>query len=328
LSMLTYIGYRTGLFEAAARGPATCAGLADRAGLQERYVREWLGAMVTAGFMTFDPAEDTFTLPAEHAVLLTGPGAGNLAPMSGIMDGFGAVLPDLERCFREGGGIPYDRYRPKFTEGMDDLWRRIYDEQLITGFLAPIPGLSERLTAGVRVLDIGCGTGHAINLMAREYPRGSFVGYDIAADAIERAERERAAMGLGNASFAVRDVAELDRDRPFDVVTVFDAVHDQRAPAEVLRSIHRVLAPGGVFVMVDFKFSSHLERNVGNPLAPLYYGISLLHCVPVSLAEDGAGLGAVWGQELAQQMLTAAGFTSVEVLDAPRLQNCIYLCRP
>src|SRR3954447_3277572 len=203
LTKLVSLGYRTGLFEAAARGSATSTELADRAGLDERYVREWLAAMVTGGFFDYEPAEGRYTFPAEHAALLTGPGARNAAPLSEIVESFSAIMPDLERCFHTGGGVPYSAFRPQFTDHMDDAWRRIYDEHLLTGFLAAVPGLIEQLAAGARVLDLGCGTGHAVNLMARTYPLSTFVGYDIAADAIERAERERAAMGVPNARFAV-----------------------------------------------------------------------------------------------------------------------------
>ncbi len=190
LVKLIDIAYRTGLLEAAALGPATSHELAKRASLNERYVREWLGAMATSGIMVHDPKSDRYTLPREHALLLTGAGSRNLAPMSRIIDHFGTHLDELERCFREGGGIPYERFRPQFTEGMDDGWRRIYDEQLIDGFLRLVPELVAKLEAGCRVADIGCGTGHAINLMARAFPHSNFTGYDIAEDAIARGRAE------------------------------------------------------------------------------------------------------------------------------------------
>jgi SAM-dependent methyltransferase len=221
--------------------------------------------------------------------------------MSEIVESFGAVVPELERCFRNGGGVPYAAFRPQFTDRMDDLWRRIYDEQLVDGFLTAAPGLTDRLAAGARVLDVGCGTGHAVNLMAKSYPRSTFVGYDIAADAIQRAEGERVEMAVPNAQFAVLDVTQLPTEPQFDVITAFDAIHDQVAPDVVLRRVHDALRPDGVFVMIDFKFSSRLERNLANPFAPLYYTISVMHCMTVSLAEGGAGLGTVWGEELRPQ---------------------------
>lgn len=327
LTKLIDIGQQTGLFETAAQGPGTSRQLAERAGLNERYVREWLGAMATSGIFTYDATQQTYTLPPEHALSLTGAGARNISPMSGIIDHFGQHLPKLVRCFREGGGIPYADYRPDFTCHMDASWRRIYDELLIDGFLGRVEGLGRRLDAGIRVLDAGCGSGHAVNVMARHYPRSSFIGYDIAEDAVADGAAEARRMGLTNARFEVLDVAKLPAEPRFDLITAFDAIHDQLDPAAVLRHIHDALAEDGTFLMIDFKFSSSVDGNMSNPFAPLYYGISLMHCMTVSLAYGGAGLGAVWGIEKAKTMLAEAGFPQVEVLDSPRPQNCIYVCR-
>jgi len=328
LTQMVEIGYRTGLFEAAAAaGPATCRDLAARAGLNERYVREWLGGMTTGGVFLYDAAADTYALPPEHAAALTGGGARNLAPQSRMLNHFGRLLPQITERFHTGGGLPYSVYRPEFTETMDDTWRRIYDEHLVDGFLGAVDGLTARLDAGIAALDIGCGTGHAINLMAARFPRSRFAGYDIGEDAIAHASSEADAMGLANVEFAVRDVTRLPAEPTFDLVTAFDAIHDQADPAGVLRSIRDALAPGGVFLMIDFRFSSRVDGNLGNPFAPLYYGISLMHCMPVSLAEGGAGLGAVWGEDRAREMLKEAGFARVELVGSPRPQNCIYVCR-
>jgi trans-aconitate methyltransferase len=165
------------------------------------------------------------------------------------------------------------------------------------------------------VADVGCGTGHAIVLLAGAFPASTFVGYDLAADAIARARSEAA--GLANVRFEVRDAARLAAEQPFDVVFVFDAIHDQVAPAAVLERICAALAPGGTFVMVEPRASSHLEGNLANPLAPLLYSISTLHCLTVSLAGGGAGLGTAWGEELARSMLAEAGFVDVAVHEAP-----------
>ncbi|OZM71850.1 methyltransferase type 12 [Amycolatopsis antarctica] len=330
LSMLVSVGYRTGLFEAAATGPATSAELADRAGLQERYVREWLGAMVTGGFLEYETASARYTLPPEHACFLTGTGAANAAPMASMLRAFAGALPELERSFSTGGGVPHAGFAPHFdavgaTAG--DNWRRIYDEQLVDGFLAAVPGLVDRLGEGVRVLDLGCGTGHAVTVAARAFPASEFTGLDIDERGIATAEAERAGLGLDNASFVVADAAALAPTPPFDVILAFDAVHDQHSPAEVLRRVRAALAPGGVFVMVDAKFSSHLENNIGNPFAALCYAISLMYCTTTSLAEGGAALGAMWGTETACRMLGEAGFDEVEVVDSPRPQNCLFICR-
>lgn len=327
LTMLISVGHRTGLFEAAARGPATSDELAERAGLDERYIREWLGAMVTGEIVEYRPETGRSCLPAEHATLLTGARAGNIGPVTGTLRTLSALLPQVERCFTTGGGVPFAEFAAVAGDTLGGSWRHVYDEQLIDGFLARVEGLPERLRAGARVLDLGCGTGHAINLMAQSFPASEFVGLDLAPDAVALAESERVAMALDNAVFAVADAAELTATPTFDVITAFDAVHDLHAPDVALRRVHDALAPDGVFVMVDARFSSRVENNLGNPYAALSYGISLLFCVPTSLADGGAGLGAMWGQELAGEMLAAAGFGDVRILDSPRPQNCIDVCR-
>jgi SAM-dependent methyltransferase len=318
--MLTYmvdLGHRTGLFAAAATGPATSAELAARADLQERYVREWLGAMVTGGIVDHDPASGTYRLPVEHAACLTGLGSANLAPFSRIATHLAKHVDGVARAFREGGGVPYAEFRPEFTDVMDALGRGTFDELLLDAYLPLVPGLPERLAAGARVADVGCGTGHALVLMAGAYPASRFVGYDLAADALARARSEAAAAGLANARFEVRDAARLAVAEPFDVVFVFDAIHDQVAPAAVLERIHAMLVPGGRFVMVEPRASSNLEDNRANPLAPMLYSMSTLHCLTVSLAYGGAGLGTVWGEQLALTMLAEAGFGEVAVHPAP-----------
>jgi SAM-dependent methyltransferase len=317
LTFLVDIGHRTGLFAAAAAGPATSAELAARADLRERYVREWLGAMVTGGIVEHDPAAGTFRLPAEHAACLTGPGSANLAPFSRLDTHLAKHVDAVARAFREGGGVPYAEFRPEFTDVMDGLGRGVFDELLVDAYVPLVPGLGERLAAGARVADVGCGTGHAMVLLAKAFPASTFVGYDLADDAIARARSEAAAAGLANARFEVRDAARLEVEEPFDVVFVFDAVHDQAAPAAVLERIFAALAPGGTFVMVEPRVSSHLEGNIGNPQAPLLYAVSTLHCLTVSLAGGGAGLGAAWGEELARAMLADAGFAEVTVHEAP-----------
>lgn len=327
LTLMVDIGHRTGLFEALARGRGTSQEIAERAGLDERYVREWLGTMATGGVVTYDAASRAYTLPPEHAVCLTGTSSRNLAAGSQNLMMLAKRLPRVVECFRQGGGVPYSEFRPDFTEAMDASWRLLYDGLLIRGFLPAAKGLPERLEAGIRVTDLGCGTGHAINVMAREYPGSTFVGYDLGEDAIARATAEARTMGLTNARFEVRDVSRLPPEPAFDLLTSFDAIHDQRDPAAVLRCAADALAPGGIYLMIEPKASSHLEENIGNPFAPYVYGTSVLHCMTVSLAEGGAGLGTAWGEQTARRMLQEAGFTSIEVVDAPGPQNSIYICR-
>ncbi len=327
LTLLVDVGHKTGLFEAVSKGPGTSREIADRAQLDERYVREWLAAMATGGIVEYDAASGAFTLPPEHAACLTGTSSRNLAAGSQSLPMLSKRLPRIVECFRSGGGVSYSEYRPDFTEAMDASWRLLYDGLLIKGFLPVAKGLPEQLKSGIRVADIGCGTGHAVNLMAREYPASSFVGYDLGEDAIARARAEARKMGLTNARFEVLDVTRMQPEPKFDLITSFDAIHDQRDPAAVLRRVAGALAPEGIYLMIEPKASSKLEENIGNPFAPYMYGMSVLHCMTVSLAEGGAGLGTAWGEYLARRMLGEAGFGSIEVFDAPGPQNSIYVCR-
>ncbi len=246
--------------------------------------------------------------------------------MSGVIDHFGQHLPKLVRCFREGGGIPYADYRPDFTCHMDATWRRIYDELLISGFLGRVEGLDRRLAGG-----IACSMSAAAAATRSTSWRGNIRNRALSATTSPRtpspmAWRKRAEWNCRTRASRCSTWRRLPAAPRFDLITAFDAIHDQLDPATVLRRISDALAEGGAFVMVDFKFSSSVDGNIGNPFAPLYYGISLMHCMTVSLAYGGAGLGAVWGIEKAKAMLAEAGFRQVEVLDSPRPQNCIYVC--
>lgn len=329
VTLMIDIGHRTGLFEAATAGPATSAELAERAGLSERYVREWLGAVTTAGIFDYDDASRRFTLPVEHAFILTGGGSSNLAVLAPLVSDLARHVGAVAEAFRTGAGVAYEHYRPEFTATMDEVGRRTYDELLVDGFLATTPSLVERLRGGIAVADLGCGSGHVVNLMGRAFPASTFVGLDIAEDALEAGRREAQAWGLDNVRFERLDVARLPDEPRYDLITAFDAVHDQADPAAVLRRARAALADDGTFFMVDIKASSDLAENLANPLAPMLYGISVLHCMSVSLAADGAGLGTVWGRELACSMLADAGFGEVTVHElAQDPFNLIYVCRP
>ena len=327
IAFMVSIGHSTGLFDAAAKGPGTSAEIAARAELDERYVREWLASMVTARIMDYEPAFERYSIPAEHALCLTGTSSRNLAPNSLILPMLAKRLPSVLECFRSGGGVPYSEFRPDFTEYMDASWRLIYDGLLIKSFQPMVKGLPEQLAAGIRVADLGCGTGHAINLMARQFPKSDFYGYDIAGDAIERALAEARSMQVDNAHFEVADVSRLAPDLRFDFITSFDSIHDQRDPAGMLRSAAGALAEGGVYFAMEPRASSKLEENIDNPFAPWMYGMSVLHCMTVSLAVGGEGLGTAWGEQTACRYLADAGFRSVETLPAPGPQNTVYVCR-
>jgi SAM-dependent methyltransferase len=321
------IGHRTGLIAAAAEGPATSEALADRAGLTERYVREWLGAMVTGGIVDYDPSGKTYSLPPERAACLT-EGPSNMAPWALMLTHLGKHVHQVARAFREGGGVPYAEYRPEFTDVMDALGRDSYDALLIDEYLPLVPGLVSQLEAGARVADVACGTGHALVLLARAFPASTFVGYDLDDGAISRARAEAHGAGLTNVHFEVCDAARLEVDEPFDVVFVFDAIHDQVDPSGVVACIGAALTPGGRFVMKEPHASDNLEDNIANPMAPMLYAVSTLHCLTVSLAHGGAGIGTMFGEQLARKLLADAGFVDLHIVPAPGdPADALYVCR-
>ena len=316
ITALIEIGRRTGLFELTAAGPATSAELAERGGLQERYVREWLAAMATAGIVEYDPDNRRFWLPVERAAVLTGDTYDNLAPVAYLVSVVTRQGDAVAKCFTEGGGVPWAAYGPEIHDVMDVLWQPMYRDILAQEILPLAPGLVEKLESGTRVADVACGSGNGTLVMARRFPDSTFVGFDLDADAIAIA-RSRAG-GLSNISFEVADAATLTSERPFGAAFVFNSVHDQARPLEVLEAIQSILEPGGTFLMNEPRISSNLEDNIGNPVAPMTYGFSLLHCMTVSLAEGGAGLGTGWGEQVARRLLADAGFGTVVVHDAPR----------
>jgi 2-polyprenyl-3-methyl-5-hydroxy-6-metoxy-1,4-benzoquinol methylase len=316
LSILLSIGHQTGLLDTMAGLPAsTSARIAEAAGLNERYVREWLGGMTTGRVVDYDPPTATYSLPAHRAGVLTrAAGPDNLAVVAQFFPLLAQVEQKIIGCFSEGGGLPYSEY-PRFHALMAEQSGAVFDAALVDVVLPLVDGLVERLRSGADVADFGCGSGHAINVMAQAFPASRFTGIDFSDEAIATGTREAAGLGLTNATFESHNLAELDKVEAYDVITVFDAIHDQAQPARVLENIYRALRPGGVLLMADIKASSRLEDNVGIPMSIYLYTTSLMHCMTVSLALDGAGLGTAWGTQLATSMLGDAGFDDVRVAE-------------
>lgn len=314
LALMTSLGHRVGLFDTMASLPAaTSERIAEAAGLNERYVREWLAAMTTGGFVDHDPAAMTFLLPPERAAWLTRAAGPNNGALQAQYIGLLAEVEDqVVDCFRHGGGVPYSNF-PKFTALMAEDSGAVHDATLLDVTLPLVPGLVEALERGIDVVDVGCGSGHAVNLMAEAFPVSRFVGFDISDAALAAGTAEARRKGLTNAHFEKRDAATLDGSEQFDFITTFDAVHDQARPDLVLEGIAKSIRPDGVYLCVDITASSTLADNLTHPLGPLLYTISCMHCMTVSLAAAGMGLGTMWGEQKARQMLTDAGFTSIEV---------------
>jgi 2-polyprenyl-3-methyl-5-hydroxy-6-metoxy-1,4-benzoquinol methylase len=327
LAILTSVGHRTGLFDKmATMSPATSEQIAKEAGLNERYVREWLGAMVTGQIVEYDPAGRTYRLPPEHAGFVTrAAGPNNMAKMTQFLALCGDVEDEIVDSFRNGGGVPYSKFE-KFQELMAEESAGVVDASLLDVTLPLIPGMVDRLKEGIDVLDIGCGQGHAINTMARAFPLSRFTGYDFSDEGVGAGKKEAKEWGLSNSRFVVKDVATIDDKAAFDLITAFDAIHDQAHPAKVLKGISGALRPGGTFLMVDIAASSNLEENLQNPMGPMLYSVSTLHCMTVSLALGGDGLGTVWGEQLAKKMLGDAGFKKIDVKSVEAdFMNAYYL---
>lgn len=330
LSLMISIGHRTGLFDALREGGAqTADAVAARAGKEPRYVREWLGALVTGGIVAFDETSEQYHLPAEHAAWLTREASPqNMAVVMQFIAVLGAVEDEIVACFESGGGVPYTAFE-RFHEVMAEESSQTILAGLEAFILPLVPGLLERLEQGIDVLDVGCGKGRAMVKLAGLFPNSRFTGFDLSEEAIGLGRAEAEAQGLTNVTLEVRDVTELGIEDGYDLITAFDAIHDQARPDLVLAGIRTALRDDGVFLMQDIRASSHLEKNVGHPLAPFFYTISTMHCMTVSLAADGMGLGTCWGEEVALRMLGEAGFpdVAVETLEHD-IQNNYYICRP
>lgn len=329
LALMISVGHRTRLFDTMARlSMATSVEIANAAGLSERYVREWLGAMTAGRIVEYDNATATYRLPSEHAAFLTRAASpNNLAVSAQFIPVLAGVEDQIVECFRNGGGVPYSAY-PRFHEVMAEESNQTTVAGLFDHILPLVSGLTEKLRSGIEVLDVGCGRGRAMIQMAQTFPNSSFTGYDLSEEAIADANREAAEKNLINISFEVKDLAAINGQPRFDLITAFDAIHDQAKPDEVLAAIANSLTDDGVFLMQDIATSSYVHKNLEHPLGAYMYTVSCLHCMTVSLAQGGAGLGAAWGEELAQKMLADAGFKQVEMKKLPHdIINNYYINR-
>ena len=332
LSVMISIGHRTGLFDTLSNlQPSSSAEIASKAGLNERYVREWLGAMVTGGVVDLDPNTYKFLLPAENAAALTrAAGANNMAVFAQYIGVMGSVEDEIVECFHKGGGVPYSRF-PRFHEVMAEDSGQSVLSSLESHILPLVPGLSDRLADGIQMLDVGCGRGLIMNRLAELFPKSRFTGMDLSSEAVMFAWTTAAEKKLRNVEFIVADLSHFDQTaevEAFDLITTFDAVHDQKFPLNVLKGIYRALRPNEVYLMQDIKGSSQLHNNIGHPIGPFLYTVSCMHCMTVSLAQGGEGVGAMWGEEMTRDYLQKAGFRSVEKHElAHDIQNNWYIVR-
>jgi len=328
-SIMISLGHRVGLFDAlAALPPSSSEALASSAGLAERYVREWLAVMVTSRIVEYQSETQTYSLPAEHAAFLTRAAApNNIAVTSQFVGVAASVEEQMIERFQSGDGLHYDHFL-RFHEVMAEDSYQTTVMALIDSILPIVPGLIERLEDGIDVVDIACGGGRALLKMAHAFPNSRFTGVDLCEDAFAEARVRALKDGLDNLTFKTLDLSTVDSLGAFDLVTGFDAVHDQKDPLGLVKTVYESLTEDGVFLMQDIGGSRDLVTNMGNPLSPLLFTISLMHCTPISIGQGGPGLGTMWGVETAQDFLAEAGFADVETHRLPHDQvNAYFVAR-
>jgi SAM-dependent methyltransferase len=316
LCVMVSIGHRTGLFDGLRTLPPSPAEeIVAKAGLHQRYVREWLGAMATAGVVEVDPATERFALPAEHAACLTrAAAADHLAVFAQDIAGLGGVEDDIGACLQRGGGVPYEQYWRFHDVMAEDSGQSVLASRE-AHILPLVPGLTDRLARGLRMLDAGCGRGCIITQLAQRYPNSRFTGIDLSPEAIASARNTASAKGLRNLEVVAADLSDFDATaaaEACDLRTTCDAVHDQAQPLRVLRGIHRARKADGVYLMQDLAASSYVRNTLAQPLGTFLYTVSCMPCMTVSLAQGGEGLGALWGEEKTRASLRRAGFRSIE----------------
>ncbi len=329
LNLAMGLGYRAGLFDVMDKKnrPCTANDICEKSGLDLRYVNEWLGAMVCGGIVEMVDGADghqLFNLPKAHGDVLTRrAGSNNLGVYTQEIPLLTACAMDrVFQGFLDGGGISYKHY-PEFHDFMGQLGDAKHREVLVDVFLPTVNGgqLVFDLQQGIDVCDMGCAQGLVTLLMAKAFPASRFTGLDISAEALETARAAALENGLDNARFEQRDAAELavtsDLSRSFDYITAFDAIHDQTRPLEALKGINEILKDDGVFSMIDIAAETGIAGNKNHSMGTFLYTVSLMHCMPVGLANGGAGLGMMWGRQLAEKMLKQAGFSHVTVNHMP-----------
>ncbi|KAJ8029387.1 Sterol 24-C-methyltransferase [Holothuria leucospilota] len=316
------IGYELGLFDLLAelKEPKTSQEIADAGNMKERYVREWLGAMVCSKIVDLDSAGEKYFLPASRVPALTKGGSlnGNVTLGAQIPGVGGDVYQKVKECFKVDGprGLPYDAYDMMCAMNKERT-RGFLQDNLISTIISQYPELKERLEKGSTALDVGCGYGVSIIEMAKAFPKGSFYGIDFQEESTQAGKKEAETLGLKNAHFLIEDAAKLpsDWDEKFNFVFMNDALHDQAYPDKVLQEVYRVLAPGGLYLALEPMGYSKVKDNLEKlNNMEIMYMFSLMHCMPVSLYfEGGRGLGAAMGREKAEEMLKEAGFEVIEI---------------
>jgi len=324
-----YMGDRLGLFKlVAAEGPMTVETLAKKSGLQERYLREWTGAMAASSVLDYDAKGQTFALPpAKAAVLVNEESPFFIQGFTQMVPDHYAKIPGIMKCMKAGGGVPYSEYGPDTFEGTERFFKPGYVNFLVQQWM-PATGYDKKLAAGgAKVADVGCGRGVAIVTLAKAFPKSTFVGFDAYAPSVEAAKANAAKAGVsGNTKFETRASTDLPATGEFDLIMNLDSLHDMADPEGAARSVKKALKPDGAWFVVEPKVSDKLEENL-NTIGRAFYSISMLQCMTVSLAQNGKGYGACMGPGRLAQIVKQAGFTRHDVLPIDNPFNAMTLSR-
>ena len=326
---LAYIGDRLGIFKAMANGaPMTSARIAELTGLNERYIREWAATMAASGYLDYHAADEAFRMNAEQATVLAR--EDNTFFMAGAFQYAVACygqVPKLTDSFQRGGGVPFVDFGSEISEAIDRLFHAGYEAWVANEWIPAVPDVHARLASGGEVAEVGCGGGQCLMPVAMAYPNSRFFGYDVDQTSIERGRKRAAEAGIaGRVAFERIAAEELPFADRFDLVMAFNCIHDMANPRGALAAIRRIVKPAGAFLWSEGNASDRLEENL-NPAGRTMYAASTMHCMTVSLANRGEGLGAVIGAEKARGLAEEAGFSRFERLAIRNPVHQIFVAR-
>jgi SAM-dependent methyltransferase len=308
-AVLMLIGDELGLYSALVEARLSPAELAQRTGTNERYIREWLANQAAGGYVEYDGATDKYYLNDEQALCLANPnGPVDLPGAYEIVQDLFHVRAQAVDNFRSGKGMEWGEHHPCLFDGTERFFRAGYNTNLLSSWLPALDGVVDKLDAGGRAADVGCGHGASTILMAQAFPNSQFVGIDYHDASIETARERAAEAGVNNTTFEVADATSYS-DNDFDLIAFFDCLHDMASPSGAARQARQALKPDGHCLLVE-PFAGDTVADNLNPVGRLYYGASSLICVPVSLAQQGPALGAQAGESrLRKVMVDDGGFT-------------------
>jgi 2-polyprenyl-3-methyl-5-hydroxy-6-metoxy-1,4-benzoquinol methylase len=323
---MVYVGIKTGLFRTLqGKGSLPASDVAKLSGLKPRYVEEWLKGMVAAGYLDYDASRETYALPEEHAYFLASEDTDHfVGGLFAMVPPLMRVAPDVARAFAEGGGVRFEDFGPECVEALELINGGQYEARFTDYWMKSVPQAAERLRAGGRALDVGCGSGRVCIALARAFPKAEIIGIDPDAESIRRA---KASAGGANIDLRVGDVFSIEKASRFDFITLCDALHDLAEPVKTLEGIRALLKPDGTLFIVEPKAADRLEDN-RNPVAATFYGFSVFHCMTQSLARGGPGLGTCLGPAATEALVRRAGYTRFARLDIKSLTNLFYSAQP